>query len=404
MSYKIRNRKHILALFGFLPLIALQIHNATILPLSRGFDAYHHADYIKYIKTYAHLPLPPDGWEMYQAPLYYLIGAILPDIAALRIVQIIAWTALGIVGYIFLSRSFDKTLAMAGTLLLMSLPVVIYATPLISNEFFSSVVIDAAFAMYLLTREKTSWKDGLIPGFLLGLALLSKATAIILAGLIFADLIFSLLRFRKIVYARIVVLLSAFIMSGWFYLRSLVLYKNPFIASIDFPRYAFTEQPWDRGFKFFLDLTPFLKLEMFTAQHNSLWAGTYFSWFYDGHNAIVPVQGFSKAGALLILASIPFVLLAIYGMLRILKKINGKELLILLYPIFLFAAYVLYNFKIPYYSTVKAVFLLSSAIPFVYLTVKGLEPFKKYYFVFLVYMIFYILLVLKNFWILSTWR
>ena len=50
-------------------------NNARLLPFHAGFDSKEHLKYINYIQEHRALPLPTDGWEMYQPPLYYLIAS-----------------------------------------------------------------------------------------------------------------------------------------------------------------------------------------------------------------------------------------------------------------------------------------------------------------------------------------
>ena len=44
-----------------------------------GFDAMAHEQYIQFIQEKHALPLPKDGWEMHQPPLYYAASAMLLD-------------------------------------------------------------------------------------------------------------------------------------------------------------------------------------------------------------------------------------------------------------------------------------------------------------------------------------
>ncbi|PYK77902.1 MAG: hypothetical protein DME37_11220, partial [Verrucomicrobia bacterium] len=63
--------------FGFASLwLILFWHNAQILPDAIGFDASHHLDYIKYLQEHHSLPLPAEGVEMFQPPLYYVVAAV----------------------------------------------------------------------------------------------------------------------------------------------------------------------------------------------------------------------------------------------------------------------------------------------------------------------------------------
>jgi hypothetical protein len=56
--------------------LALFCNNARLIPYSIGFDAQAHADYIKYVQERHSLPLPNEGYEMFQPPLYYALSAL----------------------------------------------------------------------------------------------------------------------------------------------------------------------------------------------------------------------------------------------------------------------------------------------------------------------------------------
>src|SRR5205823_7217910 len=63
--------------FGFATLwLILFCHNAQILPAVVGFDASHRLNYIKYLQEHHALPLPTQGIQMFQPPLYYVVSAV----------------------------------------------------------------------------------------------------------------------------------------------------------------------------------------------------------------------------------------------------------------------------------------------------------------------------------------
>jgi len=64
----------VLLLFSGLWLL-LFWNSSRLLPFHAGFDFAEHLKYIEYIQKNWSLPLPTQGLEMYQPPLYYLIGA-----------------------------------------------------------------------------------------------------------------------------------------------------------------------------------------------------------------------------------------------------------------------------------------------------------------------------------------
>ena len=159
----------------------LQSHNVALHPIIRGFDATGHIEYIQYLRDYTRIPLPYEGWELYQPPLYYVVATIIGNLRLVKIVGIIAWTVLLLTSYIFFKKVIrDTFIAVSGVCIVSFLPVVLYLTPSISNEFFSAVFISIAMAYYVLHRKLSSLKEQSLLGILLGLSLLAKSTAIIL--------------------------------------------------------------------------------------------------------------------------------------------------------------------------------------------------------------------------------
>ena len=158
-----------------------------------------------------------------------------------------------------------------------------------------------------------------------------------------------------------------------------------------------------RNLSFFLSLKGFFTMDLFRSHHYSFLSGTFFSWFYDGHNIIIPVQEFSKIGVILILFSLPIFIFFLIGYLKEYFVKKNKSIIFLLYSTLLFIGYVAYNFRLPYYSTVKGVFLISGVIPFGYFFIKGIMPYKKYLFYISLYLAFYTMILMRNFWILKFW-
>ena len=393
-------------------LIIMQVHNVSLYPVQKGFDGLDHLQYVRMITQERRIPLANEGWEMYQPPLYYLITSVLPTVKTVQYVGFLIWLGFCILSYAFIRTLFaERIYAYISVFLVASLPMVLYLTPMVSNEFFSGLMMSTVLVYYICcvdSKGDASRRSEVVLGMLLGFALLSKATSIVLAVSICIDTFVSQ-RFdiRKTVHRLRWVLSIAFLISGWFYIRNLYYFGNPVASSIDFlPSTVFTQDPGYRDWRFFLDPSGFLKLDISYAHHYSLWAGTYFSWFYDGHNALLPVQEFSKAGIALVVASAPITLLTMRGVIKAWGKDMRRHRILMIYPALLFMAYVAYNFRLPYYSTVKAIFLTSTILPWVYFTIYGLHTLPKKWYVkwtLCIFITVYGVLVVKNFWIIEWW-
>lgn len=397
-----------IALYAWMFLLILQIHNSTHYPTSKSFDAEGHIEYLQLLQQEFRVPLANEGWELYQPPLYYALHYWLPSLKSVQFAGVLWWVALSGIALATFSLLFkEKVLVASGTLLVASLPVVIYLTPAIGNEFFSSVCISLALYLYVRFKRQPSLQRLALVGAVMGLSLLAKATAFVALAAISLDFIVTK-RTKNLVQnlkQLALMLCIAASISGWFYVRNFLAFGNPFQSSIDFPQFHIVQEPGYRDLRFFTDVSGFWELDLFRAHWYSLIPGTYFSFFYDGHNALIPVQPYSFAGIVLVFASLPLVGLISLGLARSIKDMQKEEASVFLfYVVLLLTAYIAYNLKLPFYSTVKGAFVASLAVPVGYFMLKGLQRLPyRYHQLFLFYQCGYILLSIKNFWILPRW-
>src|SRR3989344_4818231 len=348
--------KIIITLFLILS-ITLQIHNIYTYPPTRGFDSLGHIQNITKMQSEKRLLLPEETPQSYHPPLYYLVASSFPN---LKIVQ---WF---------------------NFLVLLTL---------------------GALVFYYFKRELLGkFSNQIILGMLVGLSLLSKSTALVFFLTILIDqLILNKLDFKKYFFSTYLLFFSSLLISGWFYIRNFLYYGNPLVTNIDFPQWQYFQEPGFRDLLFYINLKPFLYFDLFHAHWYSFWGGTFYSFFYDGSNALIPVQQFSKAGVLLVIQSLPFVYLFFKGCIHTLRSPSSRGKFFLLYISLLFMAYFFYTLKLPFYSAVKASYLLSLVVPFTYFVNKGLEKSLVLKAAFPFYVCIYTLVVIKNFWIQTYW-
>jgi tetratricopeptide (TPR) repeat protein len=173
--------------------LAMFSHDMPDLPRWLGFDAADHIAYVQFIQQNHALPLPKDGWEMHQPPLYYLISAGLLDsigrsasqpetLVPLRAVN----GALGVVNcwliLLCLRRVFpgNLTAQVVGLLIAAFLPVHLCLSLYVGNDVLAGTLATAAF--YFLLRllqsaEPPLWLHAAL-GLALGGAVLAKLTAL----------------------------------------------------------------------------------------------------------------------------------------------------------------------------------------------------------------------------------
>jgi len=408
----LQQAKWVLVLLGVALALAIGLMAHIVLqwPYERGFDAQGHLEYIQHFQETRRVPLAYEGWELYQPPLYYWVHHFIPTIKGVQWAGF-GWTMIYLVAlsvYLGYLR-YPTWKKWWGVVLGAGTGVTMYMTATLGNEWFNAVMTTITMVIYLTWfRGKESVEKGLGLGCLLGLTILAKATGLLVPISIFIDQIWlHRKRLNKLpVKVWLAGILTVLAVGGWFYLRNWILLGNPVKSSIDYPAYAIQQEPGYRDMKFFYDLSGLFKLDLYRAHWYSFIPGTLFSFFYDGHNIVIPVQETSLAGKLLILASIPLVMLGLVGFFwGITGWRQNTQRIWWIYGMLLIAGYVAYNLKLPFYSTVKGSFIASILPAYVYWVLQGSEHLKidtrKVWIG--VYMLAYILLLTKNFWILPGW-
>ncbi|MBC8094870.1 MAG: tetratricopeptide repeat protein [Akkermansiaceae bacterium] len=192
--------------------IVMLIHNFSQLPPVIGFDATHHLDYIRAIQTWHGLPKTDEGWETHQPPLYYVVCASLmqagglsaasPEgLMALRVVSLLV--GVGQILFVFASLRllFPNELRrpLLGAGMAATLPAHLYHAHYITNETMFALFVSAVFyfALRILRRAEFSPLSCAGLGACIGLALLTKLSALILVPVVFAVLFTGLLLRRE---------------------------------------------------------------------------------------------------------------------------------------------------------------------------------------------------------------
>ena len=135
-------------------------NNNRLLPFHAGFDFQEHLKYIEYIQKNWSLPLPTEGLEMYQPPLYYLIGAAALSVFRLSIndpqsVIVLRWLGgfFGIAQFVLVFLSLRLLLpvraAFIGLLLAAFLPMHLYLAHYVTNEMLAATLATAAIYVCL---------------------------------------------------------------------------------------------------------------------------------------------------------------------------------------------------------------------------------------------------------------
>ncbi len=233
--------------------VALCANNLYRLPPVTGFDSPAHFEYVDYLLRNRTLPLADDGWEMYQPPLYYVLGALgvaagqavgwedAPT-SAPKLISMLAGIAQVVLVWLVVCVMFptSRRARLAGLVLAAAMPMALYISQYPSNEMLSVALVTAAvwLALRAIRDHTTSWRRYAVLGVVLGLGMLAKHTAFVALVAIFAVLATRLLfvserRLRLAGSSLGVTALAVLLVAGWFAGRNLYHFGNPLIGNWD---------------------------------------------------------------------------------------------------------------------------------------------------------------------------
>jgi len=225
-------------------------NNARLLPFHAGFDSKEHLKYINYIQEHRALPLPTDGWEMYQPPLYYLIAAASlsagkmstnepASIVVLRFLSGFFGVAQFVLVFLSLRLLLPVRAAFIGLLLAAFLPMHLYLAHYVTNEMLAAVLVTATLYLCLrLLKDDTSRASQFAwLGLVLGAAMLAKATGVLVLPIVIIAIA------GKFAYARAPIAISlrnlasllaiCFAVCAWHYARIWLEFGTPLLGNWD---------------------------------------------------------------------------------------------------------------------------------------------------------------------------
>src|SRR5207248_1438939 len=167
------SRRQLFTLLGLCGIawLILFSNNAKMLPFPSGYDSKDHLAYIKYIQDHRALPLPNEGYEMFQPPLYYALSAGVlsicrltvsdhASVAVLRAMTMIFGTANFVFVFLSLRLLFprQRSAQIVGLVTAAFLPMQLYLSHYVTNETLAATLVSAAiyFALGVLKSEAPS--------------------------------------------------------------------------------------------------------------------------------------------------------------------------------------------------------------------------------------------------------
>jgi len=381
----------VIILFGFAGLwLILYWHNAQILPAVVGFDALQHLNYIKYLQEHHSLPLPAQGMEMFHPPLYYILSAVVLSIFNLTtadpsaILLLRALTMLfGIAQFLLVFATLrlifpDRhSLQLIGGGLAAFLPMQLYLSHYPTNETLAALLVSASlyFALRMAKTGPATWRSYCVLGLLIGVALLTKATAVLVVPFIVLALAHQLTCERASVtrWAGTLgsMLCIAILICGWHYIR-VSRYGSPFIGGSDPVIGVFWWQ--DDGYhtiSYFIRFGESLVHPLFSVTA-SFFDGLYSTLWGDGlcsgvsDLSIRPPWNYNLMCAGYLLSLLPTLLLLVGVMTSLWQLFREPRSDIFIFVGFSLAValgLIYYNLKVPCYGSTKAFYGLSALVP-----------------------------------------
>lgn len=162
-------------------------------------DEQSHYNYIRYVAEHVSLPVQTsqtgavtNDWEYYQPPLYYVAltpvyaasAALFDDTTAvvwvLRLMSVLLWIATVWFAMRFLEvlEIRDKFLSLVVYCVVCLLPTHIFLSSAVNND--NLLLALSAIFLYFMARPNFTNNSGVIIGLLLGLAILTKLTGVVL--------------------------------------------------------------------------------------------------------------------------------------------------------------------------------------------------------------------------------
>jgi len=231
---------------------ALFVRKLALLPVTVGFDARGHLQYVELLASRHEIPLATEGWSTFHPPLFYaLCAAVLPSgssfgepgaTASLALKTVVfASGCLALVATALLARRLlpaDPGARALAVLFAAVLPVNLYSAAYFSNEslhtLLASLALLASVDVLLVPRPR-AWRLCLL-GTLFGLAALTKFTVLVVIPIALAFVAAKLWRVDREPPARLAARLLAaglpvVAIAGWFYLRNWIELGDPLMAN-----------------------------------------------------------------------------------------------------------------------------------------------------------------------------
>lgn len=385
-------------IFGFGTLLRLLYVFATPYQ-TRAYDADGHLEYIQYVAQHLWLPPIRDGWEFYQAPLYYVLTGLWLRLGTafgrtlaplIRDIQWIAFFAslLTLIGMawialqVFSRKERVERMLFFGALAV--LPSIVFLAARINNDVFLFPLEVFCFGFLLAWWRTGRWRHWWLALALLALSILTKTNGLLLVPVAFLLLAFKpRLPLKTKIAAGAVSLILLLLSTGWiFTLRNGASINQPLVVNTGNLSSALYVKNTVETF------TEFNPLRMIVRPYNNPWddaAGRQYFWEYFFKSAFFGEFDLGTtlkplASAVLLCAFLAL-LYAMYGAWVSIRKEGWRTLPLWSAAGFLLLGHALHRFVTPHSCAQDFRFSLLVSVPVLYFLVEGLKnmrsPFLK---------------------------
>ena len=382
--------------------IVMAVNNFWKLPLEMGMDANGHLQYIRYLFENGRIPLATEGWQMFQSPFYYLLAAavyqsFLSLFSAETVIRILKRLSFlcGMVQVEICYRTLrnaypgKESLQVIGTLLGGLLPMNLYMSQSLGNEPLVGCLIALIILLACLVSSGVrgaTRETAILMGFILGLALLTKVTAILIVPPLLFFVSVEIMKrsdspgegIRSVARFVIIALCIAMTVAGWYYLRNRIEMGRFFVGGWD----AIRDIVWwqDPGYRTLRQCYIFgesISYPVFSSIYG-FWDAIYSSFWADGYMSAYDRPpwnyGFMLSGALLSLLPSTAILIGFVVTGRVKCGPLSRMLRFSVCSIAFYLAAIFYLFlTVPFLSSAKATYALGLIPCFALIGTAGFE-------------------------------
>jgi hypothetical protein len=399
-----RGRERALGALLVLLGVSIRVWNAAFYPAHWGFDGRFNWEYLERLRTSWALPAPHELWAAAHPPLFYYTGALLSLVlgnpplertanAVAALSALAGLLAIALCGHLVWCESGEHRRTNLALLVLLFLPVHVYASAMLNEEMLAASLGTAALYAGTLALGARSGPPGLARaaciGALAGLALLTKLSGLLVVVALVASFLWVGVRSgERGRWARCAtwVAVAAGAIGGGYYLRNLLAYGYLYPYGLEVHDIMFTMPPGDRGLLDYVrvPLATWLDPQLLHPDLlRSVWGSTYATAWFDGHRMFLPralpeVRLHGTALTVLgLLPTLAFLVGLARGIRRIWRREDGVDALLVAMVALCVAGYVLFTWRNPWFASLKASYLLPIALPFAFYASEALAGWMR---------------------------